>query len=67
MRGFHTVSADLVFRLLAGVAVLTAMLIAGIYRRRATSGESFSVEEEGLAIAIPLRLGGRWLGCTCRP
>ncbi len=48
----------LIFRLLAAAAVLLAMVIAGTYRRRATAGESFSIEDEGLAIAVPLRLGG---------
>ncbi len=49
---------DAIFRVFAGIAVLIIMVIAGTYRRRATSGESFPVEEEGLAIAIPLRVGG---------
>lgn len=49
---------DAIFRILAGTAVLIVVAIASTYRRRATSGESFSIKEEGLAIAIPLRLGG---------
>jgi protein-S-isoprenylcysteine O-methyltransferase Ste14 len=49
---------DTIFRILFGLSVLTVVAIVLPYRRKAQKGEAFSYREEGLAVAVPLRLFG---------
>lgn len=51
---------DLLFRILAGLIILTMIAISGYYRRKADrlNGGAVSIKQEGLAITIPLRLFG---------
>lgn len=49
---------ELVFRVLFGVIFLSGFSMTAAYRRRAQAGQKFSLEQEGAAVAIPLRLAG---------
>lgn len=50
--------SDLVIRIGIGLVFVGLVWIVTRYRRRAQSGEKFSLEKEGWPIAVALRLGG---------
>lgn len=51
-------TSELTFRVLIGLLFAGLVLLVTRYRRRAQAGESYSLEQEGWAIAVPLRLAG---------
>jgi protein-S-isoprenylcysteine O-methyltransferase Ste14 len=57
-------SAETPFRLAIVLLIASAMSVAAYHRIRAHSGEKFDRREEGLALAIVLRLAGlaMWMG-----
>jgi protein-S-isoprenylcysteine O-methyltransferase Ste14 len=58
------VSAETPFRLAVVVVIVTTMSVGVYHRIRAHSGERFDRRQEGLALAIALRLAGlaMWIG-----
>lgn len=49
---------ETLLRICIGLLFVGLMLLVSRYRRQAQSGQQFTLEEEGWAIAIPMRLAG---------